>query len=405
MLKKTAAIIIVLSVVCMAAEADVLPTVSITSPGGKAITSRDTWQDGCSIAIKSADGNTLYFSKGNKVKLRGHSSFAKAKKPFSIKLDKKHELLGMKAARRWVLLANVMDHSFLRNALAFSVSSMTSLDFTPEWRIVNVEVNGKRQGNYTLTEAIKGKADELSGKKGGGFLIEMDAHPSDEYRFFTAERHLPVNVKYPKSAAEAAKAEQYVNAIERILYSKNPDYKLLFKRYIDMKSFCDWWIIHELTQNAEPNGPRSCFFHKKDDSRLKAGPVWDFDLAFITLGIDSGGDLRPDRFHRTDVRRATGDSLYNARAIWFDKLLESPKFRKCVKSRWRALKPKFETLVPRIDAWAKSCEQSAAEDKAIWPDIDPAKFDTFTDFHESVANLKRTYSYRINSLDRLISAL
>ena len=194
----------------------------------------------------------------------------------------------------------------------------------------------------------------------------------------------------------------YLNRIEETLYGASDDKDALYKDFIDMDAFIDWWIVHELTQNAEPNGPRSCYMYKVEDGLLKAGPVWDFDLAFITVGLDVGGDIRPSRLNRPDVVTLTGDSIFNKNALWYDRLLEEPTFANRLKERWETLEPKFLSLLDELDNWQKQIEPSALADEQLWKGQDPARFDTFADWKSSVRNLREVYRYRINSLHYLL---
>lgn len=306
--------------------------------------------------------------------------------------------------KRCILLANFMDHSNIRNSLALEISRQTCLDWTPDGRFVDVVLNGKLQGCYYLIESVEVEKQRLNLDEARGFLVEGDDY-DDGTTFYTTIRQLPLHVRFPEnvSADRQALIEQRFNDIERLLYKgKNSDLSLLYRKYIDMDSFIDWWLVHELAQNAEPNGPRSCYFHDNGDGRLRMGPVWDFDLAFITVGVDDGGDIRPSRFNRPDVRLLTGDSLYDAKALWYGRLFQDATFLKRVKARWQTLKPRFEALSATIDSWKKNLAPSADANDAIWKGQDPARFDTQETFEASIANVKSVYLYRLNALDKLI---
>ena len=382
-----------------------LPTVYITTADRSAITSRNVWKENTSLRIVMPDGSVAYQSDEVAIRARGHSTFSKPKKPFALKLENEAPLLGMKADKRWVLLANFMDHSLLRNSLALAIARQTSLEWTPNGRLVDVVVNGKPQGCYLLCESIRVNKHRVNLDKRDGFLIEMDGYPGDEYRFETIRRHLPVNIKHPKNPTDEQirDVEACLKQVEDLLYGGTKDLSILYRDYIDMDSFVDWWLVHELTQNAEPNGPRSCYMYKGKDGLLKAGPVWDFDLAFITVGLDAGGDLRPARLNRTDVVLLTGDSIYNKHALWYDRLLQDPVFTNRIKERWKELKPKFLSLIEGFDDWRTQIEPSALADEQLWQGQDPARFDTFTDWKSSVANLRKVYHYRINSLHKVLN--
>ena len=130
----------------------------------------------------------------------------------------------------------------------------------PNSRLVDVVVNGKLQGCYLLSESIHVKERWINENDRNSFLIEIDNYPSEKYRIETSYRHLPVNVIYPRALADKRMKDigKYLDHIEDILYGEPTDMSILYRYFIDLDTFIDWWIVHELTQNAEPNGPRSC---------------------------------------------------------------------------------------------------------------------------------------------------
>lgn len=384
-----------------------LPTLYMETKDRKAVLSRDKWKDSTAFRLVESDGVVAYRTNDVAVKARGHSTFSKSKKPYTFTLSKPVGLLGMRPGRKWILLANFMDHSNIRNSLAMAISSQTSLSWTPDGRFVDVVLNGQLQGCYYLIESVEVEKQRLNLDKTKGFLVEGDDY-DDGTTFYTAYRHLPLHVRYPGkvSAARQAAIEQRFNTIESLLYKDpNAGLRVLYCNYIDMDSFIDWWLVHELSQNAEPNGPRSCYFHDNGDGRLRMGPVWDFDLAFITVGVDEGGDIRPSRFNRTDVRLLTVDSLYDAHALWYDRLFRDTTFRKRVGERWQQLKPRFESLVTTIDVWKTQLGPSAVDNDKLWDGKDPARFDIYPTFQASIDNVKRGYQLRLKALDKLIAHL
>lgn len=389
------------------AYAGSLPVIYIDTPGSLAITSRDKWTKGCRMRIVMPDGTEDFCSSDVDVKGRGHSTFTKPKKPYAIRLDGRHPLLGMAPGKRWALLANFMDHSLMRNMLALELARRTSLAWTPDCRQVDVVVNGQPQGCYLLCEQIRVARGRVEIDEKRGFLFELDSYDDGSPRFHTAHRRLPVNIKSPDPPTSdmMEKARRMFDEIEQKLYSPHPDMNGIYDRYIDSTSFADWWLVHEIAQNAEPNGPRSCYMYCGEDGRLTAGPVWDFDLAFISVGVDAGGDLRPSRLNRKDVRLLTTDSLYNRNALWFDRLLSDPQFVALVRRRWQVLKVQIPDVIGCFDRWRAEMEPSALADERMWASLDPARFDTFVSFRSSCDNLRKTFLVRVSRMDALLSTL
>lgn len=381
-----------------------LPTVRITTPDGAAIASRQ-WRRGATVRACGPGGSTGR-ERSAAVRAFGNSSFAKPKKPLALRFDTAVSLLGLAANERWFMVSNFMDHSLVRNALALTAAGMTSLAWTPGWRLVNVVENGRYVGVYTLGEEIRVGAGRVDTDSASGFLVELDSYPGDEARFTTPRRRLPVNVRHPKnpSATRLASIRDAFARAEDALYGhwgRDGGLAPACDSLIDLASFVDCLIVYELCQNAEPNGPRSCYMHLGRDGRLVAGPVWDFDLAFVDVGLDSGGDIRPSRLSRPGVRPLTVDSLYNGGALWYGRMLADAGFRERLAERWAELRPSFASLVDSLDAWRPAVEPSAIADQRMWGGRDPARFDNTAGFAESFAALRSTLLRRMEALDKI----
>ena len=370
-----------------------LPLVKITIPDDAGPVVRDVWTEDCNVRIYDATGWSVYSSTYAKLEGRGHSTSDKPKKPYNIKLDKQESFFGLPARDRWVMLANFFDHSLMRNALGQEIARQTSLaSTTPQGRFVRVVVGEENQGLYYMSERVLDMVDDET------VLLEFDAYAlnEDEYTFRT-HSGLPVSVRHPKklSALLFEAVQELVNRAEA-----NPS------EYVDFDTFADYYLVEELCQNAELNGPRSCFMHFLPDGRLAAGPVWDFDLAFIPVGVDSGNDLRPLRkAHMPGVRLLTADSLYNRQALWYDRLLQDSSFVAYVKNRWQQLKPRFEGLTAYIDSLDNLIRPTAILDQQRWNHLEPARFDTCSTYPSAFATLKATYQNRLVKLDSMMKQL
>lgn len=376
---------------------DGLPMLYLTTPGGKPITSKDDWMADCIIDLKNSEGEDILHFSDVSLRGRGNSTWSYPKKPYAIKLDKKAEILGMPAHKRWVLLANWMDRTLLRNSVAFEVARKTSLAYTPRGTFVEVVLNGTYLGNYYLCEQIKidqervnitemKKTQTQEPEITGGYLVELDTYYDEINKFKTARKKLPVNIKEPDeevlNSQQKSYIENYFNKIEDILYASNE--LSTYKDYIDTDSFIDWWLVHELTGNGEPNHPKSSYMHKDRNGKLKAGPIWDFDWGTFTPG---------------------SNSFKANKSIWYDMLFEDPAFKARVKERWTSLKPGFQTILPFIDEQAAYIRQSAIVSNNMWPITQNVNGDEQMFFDDAVKRLRDAYEQRISTLDRLIGNL
>lgn len=109
------------------------------------------------------DENYWYEGTGQ-VKLRGNSTAYRPKRPFKLKLSEKADLLGLGAeqnedgtsksykSKHWVLLANDIDHSLLRNKLLYDFSGDIGTEFYFKSTNVTLIYNGQYEGVYQLCE-------------------------------------------------------------------------------------------------------------------------------------------------------------------------------------------------------------------------------------------------------------
>lgn len=133
-----------------------LPTFYVNTPGGAEIKSKVDWTDGTLLALKDA-GDDNFENLSTEFRGRGNSTWEQPKKPYAIKVNKqqKRTILGMPEHRRWVLIANYLDNSFLKNHVAFYLSRRFGMDYTVRGKFVNLVFNGVYSGLYWLGEAIK----------------------------------------------------------------------------------------------------------------------------------------------------------------------------------------------------------------------------------------------------------
>ena len=185
-----------------------LPVVYIDTPNAVAITSKEDWTKNSSIKIINTDGSEDYSNNKLQIRGRGNSTWTYPKKPYALKLKDDSEILGMPAHKRWVLLANWMDRTLLRNDVSFQIAKQTCMEWTPRGKFVEVVLNGKHIGNYYLCEQIKVDANRVNIAKmettdvsgyalTGGYLMELDVYFDEANKFKSATRKQPYMFKEP----------------------------------------------------------------------------------------------------------------------------------------------------------------------------------------------------------------
>jgi hypothetical protein len=112
------------------------------------------------VGNETYSDENYWYNGAATIKLRGNSTASRPKRPFKLKLDSKADLLGLGIdddgvsykSKHWVLLANDIDHSLLRNKLLYDFSGDIGTEYHFESTNVTVIYNGQYEGVYQLCE-------------------------------------------------------------------------------------------------------------------------------------------------------------------------------------------------------------------------------------------------------------
>ena len=335
-----------------------LPAVFLTTQGSEAVL-RDEYSP-CTLQIDAGMTEGEYNSTEvlvGEIRGRGHSTWEWPKKPYKIKLEDKESLLGMAEAKRWVLIANYADESMIRNTTAFEIArSMGSFRFVPHAIPVDLYLNGIYQGVYTLGEQLEVKTSRLAiddslAAVETGYLLEIGgADPNVDkkgWNYFDLPSGCGINVLIKSPDTEIDPNEDYNWTQEHFDYiydyvcraDKAITTLTDYDEYINVDSFIDWFLVHELTYNLDSCFHRSCYITKQSMCRLEMGPVWDFDLAFGNMYMDN-----PKYDDWATVGNNDGGSYIGV--TWFNYLMTDESFRQKARARWDEIK---DTMIEAAD--------------------------------------------------------
>lgn len=329
-----------------------LPVVFV-STNGVEIADKENWVE----ATMNIDGAGKYESVSlEKVSIRGrgNSTWIAPKKPYAIKLDKKVGLFGMPTHKRWVLLANYYDATSLRNKIGFDLGEKyTELGYTPRMEYVELFLNDVYMGVYQFGEHIKIDENRVN-ITDDGYLIEVDAKAAaDEVIFRTPITNLIFNVKEPEIETGGDRYQyikDYISNVETILYGDDfLNKETGYRKYIDINSFVDWYLINEITKNNDAVFFTSCFMNLKPGEKLKMGPLWDFDIAF---GNFSGNE---------DPR-----GFWIKYSPWIRRMFEDPEFVDLVKIKFEKIAAMEDEIMQNINNTASYLQWSIIENNAKW---------------------------------------
>ena len=113
------------------------------------IDSKEDYVD-AKIVVEGVDPNHNLAETSTRIKGRGNSTWSLGlewgKKPYQIKFSDKTEILGMPQDKKWVLLAELSDKTFIRNKIARYLGNRSRFDYTPTAKYVELYVNDEYQG-------------------------------------------------------------------------------------------------------------------------------------------------------------------------------------------------------------------------------------------------------------------
>jgi hypothetical protein len=399
-----------LLIVCSAAaqtQLTNLPTMYINTENAQPVMSKDNYLN-ATITVKSSVATEEVTNLVTEIKGRGNSTWGMAKKPYRLKLDKKANLFGLPAkAKNWVLLANYVDKTLIRNAVAFKISEITGLEFTPSVKFIDLYMNNEFLGNYMFTDQVEVNEKRVNVEEQdtidirepevtGGYLLEIDGFAASEPKWFTSSRGLKITIKYPKDdeivAEQEAYIRNYIHTFENKLFAdnfKNPETG--YRSMVDTISLVNWYIACELTGNSDSFWS-TYIYKRRSDNKLYFGPLWDFDIAFNN----------DDRLGNA-VRKLMREHAFNPRT-WIQRFWEDEWFQKAVERRWKALVEDnlLDRLTTYIDETAALLEASQAKNFQRWNILNTKVYKEiylFTTYQRGIDYLKLYLSERIDFLN------
>ena len=324
--------------------------------------------EGGSIRVYQADGSQDYSGRIKSIGGRGQSTWAAAKKPYSITLSAGADLLEMGRAEKWILLANAYDSSHLRNKLVLEASAEVGPPYTPECRWVDLYLNGEYAGLYLLTERNEVNSQRVNISKSGSFLVSKDweARFIERNRiYFTTDSHAALRVLYSDISMEELK-KAWQSAENAILSEDgiDPVTGKSWQELIDIDSWARRFLIEEVFANIDGGIRSQAFFRDGADGKICAGPVWDYDLAF---GNTFAWAMPSPSMAFVSIEGIWGSGWYAAlyrKEEFYSRLTEIYE---------KEFRPVLDSIVDeRIDRYAEEISAAAAMNRLRWGTGDAA---------------------------------
>lgn len=341
------------------------------------------------MSLYSHDGKLLYDGSSNHViiKGRGNSTWWEDKKPFLITLEKPDTLLGMSYGTKWVLLANAMDPSNLRNKIALDFASSLDMQWNPDSRYVDLYINGQYNGLYLLTEKI-----ELSDTR-------LDLEQQPQYLLLNDVDETIINSgkpSYPSWGDQRIGLMDYRGASTESLGLLESDLKRFISVFdgsdiddsalaniIDIQSWASKYVTDEVFLNGDV-WRRSNYFYCTGTPPFiyYSGPIWDYDLSMTSC---------------EEELFAKSPNVHSVYTLW-----GHPSFKQQSMSIYEKIaRPYLQWLIDRgIDSLSKSIAAAAYSDSVRW-NLSTSLNASDGDSLSSVETLKLFFNKRLPLLDKL----
>ncbi len=226
------------------------------------------------------------------MKIRGNSTANKIKNPYNIKFSTNVDLFGMGSGKKYSLMANLFDQTLLRNAIAIELSKSLGLDYTSNYTMVEVYLNGENDGLYMLTTPADIGENRVDINEESDFLFEVESKGDGEFylkhdtNMFTPFNNLKLLVEDTSemSAETYSKLISTFCQINLAIYSG--DWEQI-QEWVDVDSLAKYYIVHEYLKDLDYCYDSTRFYI--EDGKLHGGPVWDFDYALGNIEFGLGG--------------------------------------------------------------------------------------------------------------------
>lgn len=347
----------------MASYSGSLPVLFINTEGYRNIVSKDKadylhadwWLDAMGIEGYESIGSAKQ-PLGMQIKGCGNYTWQRfSKKPFRIKFDEKHSILGMPSNRNWVLLSNAEYWmGELNDAIPLEIGRRMGLKWNPRQVPVEVVLNGQYIGLYFLTEKIRVNKHRINITEQddneinpdfitGGWLLEIDNYYEPNTISLTEGNgntlwitpHSPDTL----SSIQLEYITSFLKEADDAIY--NPDKEsLAWEQYIDIDTIAIYYIIEEIVDNIE-SFSGSCYLHKErgENTKLIFGPHWDGGCCYVR-------EDQNYQFNHFIYEEVTGRTPH-----WIAEIAKFPRFQNRVRFYWKKF---YDEVYPAIDDYAST---------------------------------------------------
>lgn len=312
---------------------------------------------------------------------RGNSTWWSQKRAFRLKFPSKTKLLAKvdgtneyANAKSWTLIANAIDKSLIRNALATEIGKYVGMPYNAAYKFVDLVINGEYWGSYHIGDHIQVDPDRVNIDSKEGWFMEMvygnsfEEAPLIHANLSSDISNVSINIKNPEvdnddsnDPAITAIADWFNNTLAPTMNQYAVDVHSEengMRTYVDIETLIDYVITSELTGNYD--ACISNYLYKdKNDTKIKFGPIWDNDLSFGNYGETQNKHIYN-----------TGKADWAPFGMLVQKFFGDAVFMKAYKRKWDKLFANnniVSFINDKVNAISSSISCSWEDNSTRWP--------------------------------------
>lgn len=295
-------------------------------------------------------------------------------------------ILGMPKENDWVLNSLAYDQTGMRDFLSYELSERLG-QYASRRVYCEVVVNGDYKGLYVFMEKIKVDDNRVNIEKmdatcnsypevTGGYITKSDKTTGGDPVAWQMQEtgsggwwpsYVDFIHHYPKPENVSSAQNNYIKnvflSLSSVAASHNTSVTNGIPSIIDIPSFVDFMIIAEFASNVDVY-TLSTFYHKDRKGKLRAGPVWDYNLAY---GFDAFGNRS-----RTDVWQFNNED--NNGPKYLKDMFDTPMYRCYLAKRWfevtaAGMPLNYNEVCNRMDEIDALITEAVARDNQRWSNM------------------------------------
>lgn len=374
-------------------------------------------EDGSRNLVSDQDNDEFLDYDGRiAIEFRGSTSQNLPKKPYGFETREEDdesnnnvELLDLPKENDWVLNSLAFDKSLIRDYLTYDLARDIG-NYASRGRYCEVVVNGDYKGLYILGEKLKIDSDRIDIEDledddnefpniTGGYYTKADKTTGGDPVAWSYVNSIGRNVNYIHDSPDPEDITPEQNAYIKNVFDdlestssvENVSIENGYPSIIDIPSYIDFMLLNEFTSNVDAY-QFSTFFHKDRGGKLRAGPIWDFNLSY-------GNDLgqRPGR-SRTDVLQFNNGD--NEGSDFWENLFNENTFNCYLNQRWGQITAtgqpmNYAVLEDKIDDLVALLSEARLRENEKW--------NTLNGYETEIINLKNWIQNRITWINNNLS--